>query len=173
MKTNEENSYTRRSPRVDGLLWLLCIGCLFCICIICVSLVSSDNSEFAASSEPYQYARSFEPAPLVSAIAAEMRYRSGKMYSEPLYSDNARDVSDAARTVKSATDDAASDKEVKASSDGVVQKAASVSPVSSDDRIEREAREVISGHYGNDPSRRAALGADYAAVQARVNELLR
>ena len=68
MKTNEENSYTRRFPRVDGLLWLLCIGCLFCICIICVSLVSSDNSEFAASSESYQYARSFEPAPVVSSL---------------------------------------------------------------------------------------------------------
>ena len=62
MKTNEENSYTRRFPRVDG---------------ICVSLVSSDNSEFAASSESYQYARSFEPAPVVSSLAGtEAEYES-------------------------------------------------------------------------------------------------
>lgn len=40
------------------------------------------------------------------------------------------------------------------------------------DRIEREAREVIHGDYGVNPGRKAKLGADYAAVQARVNELL-
>ncbi len=40
------------------------------------------------------------------------------------------------------------------------------------DRIEREAREVIHGDYGNNPGRAAKLGADYAAVQARVNQIL-
>lgn len=39
-------------------------------------------------------------------------------------------------------------------------------------RIEREAREVIHGDYGVNPGRKAMLGADYAAVQARVNQLL-
>ena len=39
------------------------------------------------------------------------------------------------------------------------------------DRIEREAREVIHGDYGDNPGRKAKLGADYAAVQARVNEI--
>lgn len=40
------------------------------------------------------------------------------------------------------------------------------------DRIEEEAREVIHGDFGNNPGRKAKLGADYAAVQARVNQLL-
>ncbi len=40
------------------------------------------------------------------------------------------------------------------------------------DRIEKEALEVIHGDYGNNPGRAEKLGADYAAVQARVNQLL-
>ena len=40
------------------------------------------------------------------------------------------------------------------------------------DRIEREAREVIHGDYGNNPGRAAKLGSDYSLVQARVNQLL-
>lgn len=34
------------------------------------------------------------------------------------------------------------------------------------------ARRVIAGEFGNGDARRAALGGDYAAVQARVNEIL-
>ena len=40
-----------------------------------------------------------------------------------------------------------------------------------DDRIEREARQVIHGALAH-PRPKAKLGADYAAVQARVNQLL-
>lgn len=40
-------------------------------------------------------------------------------------------------------------------------------------RIDREAREVIHGDFGNNPLRKQKLGADYALVQARVNELLK
>ncbi len=40
------------------------------------------------------------------------------------------------------------------------------------DRIEREALEVIHGDFGNNPGRKEKLGADYAAVQAKVNEML-
>ena len=32
--------------------------------------------------------------------------------------------------------------------------------------------EVIHGDYGDNPVRQAKLGKDYAAVQARVNEIL-
>ena len=34
------------------------------------------------------------------------------------------------------------------------------------------ARRAIAGEFGNGDARRAALGADYDAVQARVNEML-
>lgn len=40
------------------------------------------------------------------------------------------------------------------------------------DRIEKEALEVIHGDFGNNPGRKEKLGADYAAVQARVNALM-
>lgn len=43
-------------------------------------------------------------------------------------------------------------------------------PAASD--IEALARAVIRGDYGNGDDRRAALGASYDAVQARVNEIL-
>lgn len=38
--------------------------------------------------------------------------------------------------------------------------------------VEQAARAVIAGKYGNGAQRRAALGANYAAVQARVNQIL-
>lgn len=40
------------------------------------------------------------------------------------------------------------------------------------DRIEKEALEVIHGDYGNNPGRANRLGADYDAVQQRVNQIL-
>ena len=38
--------------------------------------------------------------------------------------------------------------------------------------IERMAREVLNGHYGNGQARRNALGNDYNEIQNRVNEIL-
>lgn len=38
--------------------------------------------------------------------------------------------------------------------------------------VERLAREVIDGKHGNGEARKKALGANYGAVQARVNEIL-
>ena len=44
-------------------------------------------------------------------------------------------------------------------------------PVATDD-IDQMARDVIAGKYGNGDQRKAALGANYDAVQARVNQIL-
>ena len=38
--------------------------------------------------------------------------------------------------------------------------------------VEAEALKTIRGDYGNNPDRRQRLGQNYAAVQARVNELM-
>ena len=38
--------------------------------------------------------------------------------------------------------------------------------------IDQMARDVIAGKYGNGDARKAALGANYDAVQARVNEMM-
>ena len=39
--------------------------------------------------------------------------------------------------------------------------------------IEDQAHQVIRGVYGNNPERRQKLGAEYKAIQKRVNELMR
>lgn len=39
--------------------------------------------------------------------------------------------------------------------------------------IEEQAHQVIKGVYGNNPERRQKLGAEYKAIQKRVNELMR
>lgn len=39
--------------------------------------------------------------------------------------------------------------------------------------VDEQARQVIKGIYGNNPERRQKLGADYQAIQKRVNELMR
>lgn len=39
--------------------------------------------------------------------------------------------------------------------------------------IEEKARQVISGAFGNGADRKNALGAEYAAIQAKVNEIYR
>lgn len=39
--------------------------------------------------------------------------------------------------------------------------------------IEDQANQVIRGVYGNNPERRQKLGAEYKAIQKRVNELMR
>ena len=49
---------------------------------------------------------------------------------------------------------------------------AAVNTQAYNDRIEKEALEVIHGDFGNNPGRQAKLGADYAAVQKRVNQLM-
>lgn len=46
-------------------------------------------------------------------------------------------------------------------------------PTISDPRIEELALGVIAGKYGDGDDRKAALGNDYDAVQARVNQLLK
>ena len=39
--------------------------------------------------------------------------------------------------------------------------------------VEEQARQVIRGRFGNNPERRRRLGADYAVIQKRVNEMMR
>lgn len=39
--------------------------------------------------------------------------------------------------------------------------------------LDEQAQQVIRGVYGNNPERRQKLGADYQAIQKRVNELMR
>lgn len=46
-------------------------------------------------------------------------------------------------------------------------------PVAPTGSIDEQARQVIKGTYGNNPVRRHKLGADYHAIQKRVNELMR
>lgn len=62
----------------------------------------------------------------------------------------------------------------KGSSAPAPQKPAQVStqPTTPSGDIEKLARDVIAGKYGNGDARKKALGSKYSAVQARVNEIL-
>lgn len=62
--------------------------------------------------------------------------------------------------------------EVQAEVNRILLGCGSSQPASAAPNIEALAQAVIRGEYGNGDARRAALGASYDAVQARVNEIL-
>lgn len=62
--------------------------------------------------------------------------------------------------------------EVQAEVNRILLGGGSSQPASAAPDIEALAQAVIRGEYGNGGARRAALGASYDAVQARVNEIL-
>ena len=76
---------------------------------------------------------------------------------------------------KAAYDAVSYDAIVNAIADGIEGSAASGGPAPApapSDSIDDLARRAIAGEFGNGADRKAALGADYDAVQARVNEML-
>lgn len=62
--------------------------------------------------------------------------------------------------------------DVKASLGGTVQTPTPAAPVSAPPSIDQLAHDVIDGKYGSGEERKVRLGAVYAEVQARVNEIL-
>ena len=62
--------------------------------------------------------------------------------------------------------------DVKVSMDGVQQPVVNPQPAPAGKSIDQLAQEVIKGLHGSGDAREKALGAQYGAVQTRVNELL-
>lgn len=138
-----------------GLGWLIGIAAVFAICIMVVGLLSHDGSPLASRNGDR----------LASVAPAREQGETVKLHY----------VSEGAETVDAATQQtapAAKQRMASATTTAAQASASAASGSAYDDRIEREAREVIHGDFGNNPDRKAALGADYAAVQERVNEIL-
>ncbi len=151
----ERPAERRSNEAVKGAAWLLGIVAIFAVAILFAWIVGSHTSPIqnrGADRQLYSQtqgretteAREYTPAQFMAVLIP-------------------------AGTTKTAPASAASGRNVtKATSES---KTSSLS-AADEDRIEREAREVIHGDFGDNPGRKAKLGADYAAVQARVNEIL-
>lgn len=144
---------------VKGVAWLFGIVAVFAVAILLTWIVGHHSPVMDRSSERQAYALSHGQPSLKGQIANPAE-KAGAQFMAILVPANSP-KSSFATTNSSAKTSAA---------DGVANKPA-VSQTDYD-RIEREAREVIHGDFGDNPGRKAKLGADYAAVQARVNQIL-
>ncbi len=174
MEENVADSLEHRERKVTkGLAWLIGIAAVFAICMMVTGLVSREDPLLSSRSDSRQ-------AAVESASKGGKVAEAGFLYVSRGVKGAAAKAGDMASKAGAAVAGAAR-QGVAAAGAAVNKLAKSASGNLSDatakgkaysDRIEEEAREVIRGEFGNNPSRKAALGADYAAVQARVNQIL-
>lgn len=163
-ETVAESLEDRERKTSKGLAWLIGIVAVFAICMMIAGLLGHNDAPLSSRSEQRQ-ADALSSA--ANAGDAGNVAEEGFIY-----------VSEGAEAAASKAGDAVSGAATASGSvaGAAAGKIAGVASQTKDkayyDRIEEEAREVIHGDFGNNPSRRAALGADYAAVQARVNQIL-
>lgn len=142
---------------VKGVAWLFGIVAVFAVAILLTWIIGgrAPINDRGADRQTYSY----------SQKAATIKAQPGTSAEKA----NAKFMASLAAT-KGAKSSAASASSAKASASGA--SASGTMSKADMDRIEREAREVIHGDFGDNPGRKAKLGADYAAVQARVNQIL-
>lgn len=145
---------------VKGSAWLLGIVGVFAICLLIAWAVDLHHSPFSSVSS--------------RSIPRQTATISPSNYVVPNPTANAPHVVTilmpvSAPSIKTAAPAPSVQKNIK-----LIKANSPANLVSKSDqaRIEREALEVIHGDFGNNPGRKEKLGADYAAVQAKVNELL-
>lgn len=155
----ENTSPTSGKGAVKGLTWLVSIVGVFGVCLLFSWLVSRDNSAFAARSESRAASALLTYSPQPAKDLLSYSKHPGNLDNVMIFEIIKLSNTGSATTAKAVTP-----------ARKVAPKAVDNSAY--DDRIEREAREVIHGDFGNNPGRKAQLGADYAAVQARVNQIL-
>ena len=145
---------------VKGVAWLFGIVAVFAVAILLTWIVGRHSPINDRSAERQTYALSqkstLKVQPGTSAEKANVKFMAVLHPTK------------GAKGAKSSASPAKSDAKASASAGS---SSAAVSQADQD-RIEREAREVIHGDFGDNPGRKAKLGADYAAVQARVNQIL-
>lgn len=167
---------------VKGVAWLGAIIGVFALAILIAALFNVNPSPSAQKSQPartaMQSAFISAPGAQAGASAAKGKYAANvaKSSAQPVVLQTitviGQETGNAINNAASKASAAVSNVAAKASS--VKDQAASAASMSKADmdRIEKEALEVIHGDYGNNPGRAAKLGADYALVQARVNQLM-
>lgn len=164
MEENVADSLEHRERKVTkGLAWLIGIAAVFAICMMVTGLVSREDPLLSSRSDSRQ-------AAVESASKGGKVAEAGFLYVSRGVKGAAAKAGDMASKAGAAAAGAAVNKLAKSASGNLSDATAKGKAYS--DRIEEEAREVIRGEFGNNPSRKAALGADYAAVQARVNQIL-
>lgn len=142
---------------VKGGAWLLGIVGVFAVALVIALLVGEHNGPLSSRSEARQEMALSQPQqPLNPGTLAPQTAYQFVAVLIPSHGAGAGNV-------------AAAQPKTSAAASSVTASATSDADAS---RIEREAREVIHGDFGDNPGRREKLGADYAAVQARVNQIL-
>lgn len=182
-ETVEEYEESLEKSSVKGVGWLLGIVAAFVVCVGIAALVGHKDSPYSSRSNGKAVYSAVDAGKAKAPEANEVGVY-GVYESETIVPiDGAKKaVGNAANTVGNAVDKAGNAVAKAASTAATAVKGAATSAASAvkgavkdqgyDDRIEREAREVIHGDYGNNPERAKELGPDYAAVQERVNEIL-
>lgn len=194
--TGSANQAEERPDRIHGLAWLLSIFGVFAVCLFFAWLVSKENSPLSSHGERFATAQQYPPegfglnrfaqtpTPPAPEQFAVFVYTgqptlvvlpdvdvTGKIGAQSKSAAQGADASQAAVPQKSIAM-AGGTTSLKAQTAAPAPDPKALASESYNDRIEREARGVIHGDYGNNPMRHDMLGADYDAVQARVNQIL-
>ena len=159
---------------VKGGAWLLGILGVFAVCLLLAWIIDLNRSPSAPLSARATTERTVKVKPqAIQASAAQQFMAKINQASAKAASDKAvRKIivipAKAVNVIKG-TEASKSVAKAAANASSAVKSASSQANL---DRIEEEALQVIHGDFGNNPGRAEKLGADYAAVQARVNQLL-
>lgn len=136
---------------VKGGAWLLGILGVFAVCLLIAWVIDMNHSPFSSlASRSVTKHTEIQHSPAVNPQASTQLMA----IVVPAAAPNTQAAAPTAKAVK------------------LVKTTSATTTQADQDRITREALEVIHGDFGNNPGRRAKLGADYAAVQAKVNQLL-
>lgn len=166
-ETPEGQEYMQRRGALKGFAWLCGIVAVFCLALL-FAWLAGRNSPTADRSDGRVAVSEMKTANSDNRVAATVQPSRRIVYAVKQGTDGAS----TGKVRQMAAGAAVLNARADANADVTTGAADAVGSKAYDDRIEREAREVIHGDFGNNPGREARLGADYAAVQARVNQIL-
>lgn len=157
---------------VKGVAWLGAIVGIFALAIlICAAF---NLSPTPSPAKPYPVKTAMQKTFLSSQSSSSNSVVSNRNYSADFSNFEDKPVILKSITIIAQEPAQASAANIKAPTPSTVsiQTQSASMTKAYQDRIEKEALEVIHGDFGNNPGRAEKLGPDYAAVQARVNQLM-
>lgn len=167
----EASAERRSNEAVKGAAWLFGIVAIFAVAILFAWLVGRHSSPIDIRGADRQlYSQTLAKQEKSGLLTTNPAKKANYHFMAVLVPTN----SSASIPVGKSSDETDGNSAQTSTSPASSNTSASTASISSadEDRIEREAREVIHGDFGDNPGRKARLGADYAAVQARVNQIL-
>lgn len=156
---------------VKGSAWLLGIVGVFAVALLVAWLIGMHDSPLSSRSDARQLAAlSSGQAPLNPALSSRCVQSPGQFVAILVPSGSVKASGETRQKAEKGYENSG---KVESNASSASSTGGGASAASADeDRIEKEAREVIQGDFGDNPGRKLKLGGDYAAVQARVNEIL-